>query len=210
MHTATKNTKKLKALYQRSLRVKSAIPHPRIMGVIRECGGKMHILEGQWENANKDFFEAFKNYDESGSPRRIQCLKYLVLSNMLMQSEIDPFTAPETKPHKNHPEIVAMTNLVTAYQRNEIKEFERILRGTHILLYCCICAYLLSYLRVFCCRICYICTDNRLAENQKTIMEDSFIRDHVEMLLKNIRTQVLVKLIKPYTRLNLSFIAEVR
>ena len=41
-------------------------------------------------------------------------------------------------------------------------------------------------------------------------MEDSFIRDHVEMLLKNIRTQVLVKLIKPYTRLNLSFIAEVR
>ena len=29
-----------------SLRIKSAIPHPRIMGVIRECGGKMHMTEG--------------------------------------------------------------------------------------------------------------------------------------------------------------------
>ena len=48
---------------------------------------------------------------------------------MLMQSEIDPFTAPETKPYKSDPEILAMTNLVSAYQRNEILEFEHILRG---------------------------------------------------------------------------------
>lgn len=27
--------------------VKSAIPHPRIMGVIRECGGKMHMRESK-------------------------------------------------------------------------------------------------------------------------------------------------------------------
>lgn len=45
------------------------------MGVIRECGGKMHMREKDWERAHTDFFEAFKNYDEAGSPRRIQCLK---------------------------------------------------------------------------------------------------------------------------------------
>jgi COP9 signalosome complex subunit 2 len=45
-----------------------------------------------------DFFEAFKNYDEAGSPRRIQCLKYLVLANMLMLSEINPFDSTEAKP----------------------------------------------------------------------------------------------------------------
>jgi len=36
-----------------------------------ECGGKMHLREGEYEKAHTDFFEAFKNYDESGSPRCI-------------------------------------------------------------------------------------------------------------------------------------------
>ena len=49
------------------------------MGIIRECGGKMHMAERQWAEAATDFFEAFKNYDEAGNPRRIQCLKYLYL-----------------------------------------------------------------------------------------------------------------------------------
>ncbi len=35
MYTAQKNNKKLKALYEQSLQIKSAIPHPVIMGVIR-------------------------------------------------------------------------------------------------------------------------------------------------------------------------------
>lgn len=82
MYTAQKNNKKLKALYEQSLHIKSAIPHPLIMGVIRECGGKMHLREDEFEKAHTDFFEAFKNYDESGSPRRTTCLKYLVLANM--------------------------------------------------------------------------------------------------------------------------------
>ena len=43
MYTAQKNNKKLKALYDQSLHIKSAIPHPLILGVIRECGGKMHL-----------------------------------------------------------------------------------------------------------------------------------------------------------------------
>ena len=51
----------------------------------------MHLREGEFEKAHTDFFEAFKNYDESGSPRRTTCLKYLVLANMLMKSGINPF-----------------------------------------------------------------------------------------------------------------------
>ena len=45
----------------------------------------MHLREGEYNFAHTDFFEAFKNYDESGSPRRTTCLKYLVLASMLMQ-----------------------------------------------------------------------------------------------------------------------------
>ncbi|KAH8402922.1 hypothetical protein KR222_000382 [Zaprionus bogoriensis] len=172
MYTVQKNNKKLKALYEQSLHIKSAIPHPLIMGVIRECGGKMHLREGEFEKAHTDFFEAFKNYDESGSPRRTTCLKYLVLANMLMKSGINPFDSQEAKPYKNDPEILAMTNLVSSYQNNDINEFETILR-----------------------------------QHRSNIMADQFIREHIEDLLRNIRTQVLIKLIRPYKNIAIPFIA---
>ena len=70
MYSAQKNFKKLKELYDKSLSIKSAIPHPRIMGTVRECGGKMHMREKAWQAAHTDFFEAFKSYDDAGSPRR--------------------------------------------------------------------------------------------------------------------------------------------
>lgn len=152
----------------------------------------MHLREAVYEKAHIDFFEAFKNYDESGSPRRTTCLKYLVLANMLMKSDINPFDSQEAKPYKNDKQILAMTNLVNAYQNNDINEFEKILR-----------------------------------ENRRTIMDDPFIKEHIEGLfisskianfaktifsfadlLSNIRTQVLIKLIKPYTRIQIPFISK--
>ena len=66
----------------------------------------------------------------------------------------------------------SVTNLVSAYQNNDINDFEKILK-----------------------------------QNRETIMDDPFIREHIEDLLRNIRTQVLIKLIKPYTRIKISFIS---
>ena len=104
------------------------------MGVIKECGGKMWMGErkslgscveksihdiliipgisrtGNWEKAYQDFYESFKQYDESGSTQRIQVLKYLVLATMLMGSDINPFEAQETKPYVRLP--VAMRQLI--------------------------------------------------------------------------------------------------
>eukprot|EP00123_Amoebidium_parasiticum_P013677 comp22092_c0_seq2/m.32222 comp22092_c0_seq2/g.32222 ORF comp22092_c0_seq2/g.32222 comp22092_c0_seq2/m.32222 type:complete len:159 (-) comp22092_c0_seq2:562-1038(-) len=91
---------------------------------------------------------------------------------MLMCSNINPFDSQEAKPYRNDSEILAMTNLVAAYQQNDIREFERILR------------------------------------TNRSIMDDPFIRNYIEDLLKNIRTQVLLKLIKPYTRIRLPFISK--
>ncbi len=141
--------------------------------MIRECGGKMHLREQEYEKAHTDFFEAFKNYDEPGSPRRITCLKYLVLANMLMRSTINPFDSQEAKPYKDNPDIQAMTNLIGAYQNNDIQEFELILK-----------------------------------KNRQSIMDDQFIREHIEILLRAIRTKVLVKLIKPYTKIRIQFLAQ--
>lgn len=62
-----------------------------------------------------------------------------------MKSGINPFDSQEAKPYKNDPEILAMTNLVSAYQNNDISEFEKILR-----------------------------------QNHRNIMDDLFIREHIE------------------------------
>ena len=62
-----------------------------------------------------------------------------------MKSGINPFDSQEAKPYKNDPEILAMTNLVSAYQNNDISEFEKILR-----------------------------------QNHRNIMDDPFIREHIE------------------------------
>jgi len=173
MYNETRNHKKLKEIYNATNDIRSAIPHPRIMGVIKECGGKMWMGERQWNRASEDFFESFRNYDEAGSPQRIQVLKYLVLANMLTGSEVNPFDSQETKPYKSDPQIKAMTDLVDAYQRREVHLAEKILR-----------------------------------DNRSTIMDDPFIRLYIGELLRSLRTQYLIDLIKPYTRLELSFLAK--
>jgi COP9 signalosome complex subunit 2 len=172
MFAQTKNNKQLKALYQRALKVKSAVPHPRIMGIIRECGGKMHMSEENWKEAQSDFFESFRNYDEAGSLQRIQVLKYLLLTTMLTNSDISPFDSQETKPYRTDPRISAMTKLTDAYQHDDVHGYEQILR-----------------------------------DNQD-ILADPFIAENIDEVTRNMRTKGVVKLIAPYTRMKLSWLAK--
>ena len=86
------------------------------------------MLAENWEEAQKDFFESFRSFDEAGSNRRIDVLKYLVLTTMLMGSDINPFDSSETKAYQNDPRISAMTDMVEAYQRNDINKYESILQ----------------------------------------------------------------------------------
>lgn len=174
LYTEQRNNKMLAQIYQKCMNIRSAIPHPRIMGVIRECGGKMYMREKQWGRSQEDFFEAFKSYDEAGEPRRIQCLKYLMLANMLSVSKINPLEANECKPYRDHPEMRAMTDLLHAYQQRDIMRFERILRN-----------------------------------NRSTITEsDTFIHDHIRELLVTMRTQVLLKMVRPYSRIRIPYLAQ--
>ncbi|OQO00708.1 COP9 signalosome complex subunit 2 [Cryoendolithus antarcticus] len=172
MYAETRNNKRLKGLYQRALKVRSAVPHPKIMGIIRECGGKMHLSEENWTEAQSDFFESFRNYDEAGSLQRIQVLKYLVLTTMLMGSDINPFDSQETKPYKNDPRIAAMTELVQAYQTDQINQYETIL------------------------------------QKNRDLLADPFIAENIDEVTRNMRTKAVVKLVAPYTRFRLDFIAK--
>jgi COP9 signalosome complex subunit 2 len=172
MYAETKNNKQLKRLYQRALKVRSAVPHPKIQGIIRECGGKMHMSEENWRDAQIDFFESFRNYDEAGDLRRIQVLKYLLLTTMLMRSDINPFDSQETKPYRNDPRIAAMTDLVDAYQRDDIRQYEDVLQRN---------------------------TD---------LLADPFIAENIDEVTRTMRTKAVVRLIAPYTRMRLAWIAD--
>lgn len=91
---------------------------------------------------------------------------------MLIQSNINPFDSQETKPYKNDPRISAMTDLVDAYQRDDIHRYERIL------------------------------------QNNKDLLQDPFIAENIDEVTRNMRTKAVLKLIAPYTRFTLSFVAD--
>ena len=99
--------------------------------------------------------------------------------------------ADETPRYKNDPQITAMTDLVDAYQRREVHSAEKILRGLWIAFSSTVGLNLSPI------------------DNRATIMEDPFIRLYIDELLRSLRTQYLIDLIKPYTRLELSFLAKV-
>lgn len=104
--------------------------------------------------------------------QRITVLKYLVLTTMLMGSDINPFESQETKPYKNDPRISAMTDLVDAYQQDDIHRYEAILGSN------------------------------------KDVLEDPFIAENIDEVTRNMRMKAVLKLIIPYTRFTLAFVAK--
>jgi len=103
----------------------------------------------------------------------VVCLKYLVLANMLMQSDVDPFGSQEAKSFQTNEEVKAMTDLVQAYQANDIASFESLLE-----------------------------------KHKKSISEDAFVAEHIQALLDNVRTQVLLKTVRPYSKVKLPHLSE--
>lgn len=95
-----------------------------------------------------------------------------MLTTMLMGSDINPFDSQETKPYKNDPRIAAMTELVDAYQNDQMHQYESVL------------------------------TKN------KDLLADPFIAENIDEVTRNMRTKAVVKLVAPYTRFKLEFIAK--
>ncbi|XP_049849419.1 COP9 signalosome complex subunit 2-like [Schistocerca gregaria] len=134
MYSARGNTRVLKELYEKALRIRG-LCNPRVTGVIYQCGGKMYMKEKNWLAANTDFFEAFKNFDDAGArAQSTECLRYLVLTNMLSGSTINPFHEQRARSYQDCEEIEAMTSLVEAYQRHDITEFKKRLQASSALL----------------------------------------------------------------------------
>lgn len=129
MCSATLNSARMKKIYPRTLKLNAAVADPRIMGIIREEGGKMQMAEGNWKEAYDELYEAFRNYQEAGNSRARDCLKYVVLASMLSLSDINPFAAREAKVFADDKEILAMSDLRQSLEANDLKRFERTIRN---------------------------------------------------------------------------------
>ena len=49
-----------------------------------------------------------------------------------------------------------------------------------------------------------------IRDNQATIMDDPFIRSYINDVLRSLRTQWILEIIKPYTRIEIDYLARVR
>lgn len=121
----TQDAQRMRLIYPKTLNLNSAVADPRVMGIIREEGGKMQMAEGNWEEAYNELYEAFRNYQEAGSSRARDCLKYVVLASMMSLSDINPFAAREAKVFSEDVEIVAMRELRQSLEANDLARFER-------------------------------------------------------------------------------------
>ncbi|EWM26019.1 cop9 signalosome complex subunit 2 [Nannochloropsis gaditana] len=133
--THTCDMARMKEILPRTLKLNAAVSDPRIMGIIREEGGKLHMRQCQWSDAYSEFNEGFRAYQEAGNSRAKQCLKYAALSNILANSSINPFAATEAKVYQDDREVMAMMELRIAYDANDLPRFERTLehKPNHIL-----------------------------------------------------------------------------
>ena len=59
---ATNNAARMRQVYPKTLNIRSAVFDPRVMGIIREEGGKMYMSEGRWTEAYNELYEAFRSY----------------------------------------------------------------------------------------------------------------------------------------------------
>lgn len=118
---------KLKHIYHNTLLIQSTISHPRINAIIKECGAKICMRDQLYEQATSEFYESFKNYDEIGNQsKRIQILKYLIISSILSKNEINKFESQETKFFLNESEIKKYIKLIKSFENLNYEEFLKV------------------------------------------------------------------------------------
>lgn len=124
------NFSRLKEIFHRTKDLRAEVHDPKSMSMIHECWGKFYASEGNWDPAYSEFWEAFLQYQQIGSARAKQCLKYVVLANMLSSNGTSPFNSREAKVLELDPEIQYFSQLQMAFERKDALEFQSILSAS--------------------------------------------------------------------------------
>ena len=65
----TKEQLRMKKIYNLTQKFTAVIEDPRVVGIIKECGGKMYMSEKRWTAALEEFRASFQSLVESGNQR---------------------------------------------------------------------------------------------------------------------------------------------
>jgi COP9 signalosome complex subunit 2 len=87
----------MKEIFQTTKKFSVVIEDPRVVGIIKECGGKIYMTEKRWGAAEQEFVESFKSLLDVGSSKAQTMLKYVVLASLLSGSGVDYLVSPEAK-----------------------------------------------------------------------------------------------------------------
>jgi len=58
----------MKEVFSLTKKFSSVIEDPRVVSIIKECGGKMYMSEKRWDAAFTEFKESFERLVECGDP----------------------------------------------------------------------------------------------------------------------------------------------
>ncbi|CAH6722669.1 putative COP9 signalosome complex subunit 2 [[Candida] jaroonii] len=111
-------------LYEKSTTITSPVTHPRIIGIIKECGGKIEFFKKKYENSRQNFYESFKQFDESGSIEKNKVFKYLILLSIISENEFNPFESQETQHFVEEEEFRLLIDLIEIFNDLNLKDFE--------------------------------------------------------------------------------------
>lgn len=65
----TREQRRMKEIFQTTKKFSVVIEDPRVVGIIKECGGKIYMTEKRWQAAEQEFVESFKSLLDVGSSK---------------------------------------------------------------------------------------------------------------------------------------------
>merc|ERR1719491_908338 len=126
-HHALRNQPRSKAALTAARTNANAIYCPPLLQAqIDLMSGTIHGDEKDFKTAFSYFYEAFENFDTVSNPKAVDCLKYMLLSKVMMNSPEEVTAIINGKPGLRHqgPGLDAMRAVATAHQHRSLEEFE--------------------------------------------------------------------------------------
>lgn len=174
------NIDRLTSLYQNSLNIVSPVTHPRIIGVIKQCGGKLEFYNKNFEESRSNFYESFKNFDESGSiVEKNQSFKYLILLSIITENEFNPFESQETQHYIQEPEFEPLIMILENFNDLNLHAFNTV-------------------------------TQTLLVSDDKNdeFLQDDIFQQSVEIINKLIIEKILLNIFKSFSSVSFQFIQD--
>mmetsp|Transcript_4790 Transcript_4790/g.10428 ORF Transcript_4790/g.10428 Transcript_4790/m.10428 type:complete len:407 (-) Transcript_4790:353-1573(-) len=126
-HYALRNIPRAKAALTAARTAANAIYCPPLLQAqIDVMAGTLNAEEKDFKTAFSYFYEAFENFDSAGSSRAVDCLKYMLLSKIMMNAPEDVSAIINGKPGTRHSgaAIEAMRAVAAAHQARSLHDFE--------------------------------------------------------------------------------------